>query len=222
MYQLTIKSVKDGKVKDGAALEVDPTSLGGTVRSRLLHAACVMYEARKRVGTHKTKTRGEVSYSNKKPWRQKGTGRARSGTRRSPIWRGGGTVFGPRPRDYRYDMPKKALKRATQSALLSKLRDGEAIVVDALPETGKTRDVAAFLKALGVTGKALLVSAERSEMLQRGSRNLRDAGLMPVSDLNAYDLLYHKRLVITKAALDRALEAFSEASLAGAGAKEEA
>lgn len=208
MYELTIKSVEGGSATDAGSVQVDPEALGGKVRSRLLHQACVMYAANKRLGTAKTKTRGEIHKANRKPWRQKGTGRARAGTRRSPLWRGGGTTFGPRPRDYSYSIGKKARRRAAQSALHSKLRDGETIVVKAMPDTGRTRDVAATLKALEVTGKVLLVTAEEQPMLARATRNMRDVGLMPVRQLNAYDLLYHKRLVITEEALAKALELF--------------
>ncbi|MHC4831673.1 MAG: 50S ribosomal protein L4 [Planctomycetota bacterium] len=215
MYELNVQKItKTGKASKGAAVTLDPEALGGKVRSRLLHQAIVMYAANKRQGTHKTKTRGEVNYTNKKPYRQKGTGRARAGTRRSPIWRGGGTTFGPRPRDYSYAIPKKAKRRAVQSALLSKFRDNETTMVAEFPQTGKTKDAVQLLKALGIQGKVLLVTAEHNEKLALATRNLRDVGVLKASDLNAYDLLYHKQLVMTQGALDKALEVFGETAKA--------
>ncbi|MHC4390867.1 MAG: 50S ribosomal protein L4 [Planctomycetota bacterium] len=215
MYELNVQKItKTGKASKGAAVTLDPEALGGKVRSRLLHQAIVMYAANKRQGTHKTKTRGEVNYTNKKPYRQKGTGRARAGTRRSPIWRGGGTTFGPRPRDYSYAIPKKARRRAVQSALLSKFRDDETTMVAEFPQTGKTKDAVQLLKALGIQGKVLLVTAEHNEKLALATRNLRDVGVLKASDLNAYDLLYHKQLVMTQGALDKALEVFGETAKA--------
>lgn len=220
MYELKIKSVDQGAAADAGSLSVDPQVLGGKVRSRLVHKACVMYAANRRVGTHKTKTRSEIAGSNRKPWKQKGTGRARAGTRRSPIWRGGGTIFGPQPRDYSYALPKKALRRATQSALLSKLRDEETTIVQAFPATGKTKDVVGFLKALGIQDRAMLVTADRDDLLVRAARNLQNVAVRPVAELNAYDLLFHKRLVITAAALEKALADLGD--VVKAGASEEA
>jgi large subunit ribosomal protein L4 len=211
MYQLEVKSVAGGAVSGAGTVTVDPASLGGAVRSRLVHQACVMYAANRRVGTHKTRTRAELSGSNKKPWRQKGTGRARAGTRRSPLWRGGGTIFGPVPRDYSYALSKKARRRAAQSAFHSKLRDGETIVVDGIASSGKTRDLAKLLKTLGCEKRwsdergrarltpvgALVVTADHDEALARAARNLPNAKVMPVAELNAFDLLSFSRLVIT-------------------------
>jgi len=218
MYQLTIKRVDNGSAQDAGQLEVDPESLGGKVRPRLIHKACVMAQANRRVGTHKTKTRAEVHATNKKPWRQKGTGRARAGTRRSPLWRGGGTIFGPQPRDYSYQMPKKARRRATQSALLSKVKDGEATLVDALPKAKKTREVVAFLKALGIEDRVLVVCEAHDADLVLATRNLRNVTLRPVTELSAFELIYHKQLVITKAAFEAAVAWLLEkAPLAKAG-----
>jgi large subunit ribosomal protein L4 len=212
-YEIPTKSVTAKGAKEGNPTAVDAARLGGTVRSRLLHQACVMYAANKRRGTHSTRGRSELKYSNRKPWRQKGTGRARAGTRRSPIWRGGGTIFGPKPRDYSWAMPKKARRRATQSALLSKLRDGETTIVDKLEASdGKTREIAALLKSLDLhKGRVLIVVSEASEQLTRATRNLRNATLMTVADLNAYELIRNKDLLITKDGLDKALEVWGDA-----------
>ncbi len=221
MYEITIQNIAGEKAAAAGKATVDPATLGGKVRTRLLHEACIMYEANKRVGTAKTKTRAELAYANKKPWRQKGTGRARAGTRRSPIWRGGGTIFGPVPRDYSYNMPLRARRRATQSALLSKFRDGEVILIAAIDvKDGKTKEVMAALKKLGLAGgrRVLLGVPAYDERLVRATRNLQDLTVLPVSDFNAYELLRNKMLLLTKPALDKALELFSEERL-GAGAE---
>jgi large subunit ribosomal protein L4 len=216
-YDLKILSVAGETAAEAGTETIDPAALGGKVRSRLLHEACIMYEARKRVGTHKTRTRAELAFANRKPWRQKGTGRARAGTRRSPLWKGGGTIFGPVPRDYSYSIPVKARRRATQSALLSKFRDGEVVLVSEIAvEKGKTKEVAAALKKLGLPGgrRLLIGLPAHDEKFFRAARNLRDVTVLPVQDFNAYELLRHKILLLTKPALDKALALFGEAALA--------
>jgi large subunit ribosomal protein L4 len=215
MYQLKVMNLAGEKASEAGNVSVDPAQLGGKVRTRLVHEACIMYEANKRVGTAKTKTRAELAYANKKPWKQKGTGRARAGTRRSPIWRGGGTIFGPVPRDYSYAMPEKARRKATQSALLSKFRDGEVIVIAGLDlAKGKTKEVAAALKKLGLgERRALLGVPAYDERLVRAARNIKGLQVLPVADFNAYDLLANKMLVLTRPALDRAIELFNEEKL---------
>ncbi|GIW71430.1 MAG: 50S ribosomal protein L4 [Planctomycetota bacterium] len=222
-YTIPVRRLGAEGAEQAGTIEVAAADLGGKVRPRLLHEACLMYEANRRVGTHKTRTRAELAYANRKPWRQKGTGRARAGTRRSPLWRGGGTIFGPRPRDYSWSMPKKARRRATQSALLSKLRDGEAIVLEQLPvKDGKTREVAAALRQLGLQGKRVtLLVAEYDPVLVRASRNLPDLQLVPAAELNAYVLLRNKWLLATREGLERALELWrgEPARTAGAAAK---
>ena len=215
MYEMNVMSVAGDAATASGKATVDPAQLGGKVRTRLIQEACVMYEANKRVGTAKTKTRAELSYANKKPWRQKGTGRARAGSRRSPIWRGGGTVFGPRPRDYSYSINVKGRRRATQSALLSKFRDGEATIVSGIElKDGKTKEVFTALKKLGLhEGKVLLVLPAYDERLHRAARNIANLQVVPAAELNAYDLLRNKRLLMTKPALDKALELFGEERL---------
>ncbi len=212
-YAIQIKSVAGEQATDAGTATVDPAALGGKVRSRLVHEACIMYEANRRVGTHKTRTRAELAFANRKPWRQKGTGRARAGTRRSPLWRGGGTIFGPLPRDYSYRLPSRARWRATQSALLSKFRDGEVVVVNDIPiAEGKTKEVAAALKKLGLLGgrRVLIGVPAYDEKLVRAARNIPDVTVLPVGDFNAYELLRNKMLLLTRPALDRALEIFGE------------
>jgi large subunit ribosomal protein L4 len=218
-YDLKVKSLAGEKAQDTGTVKVDPAALGGKVRSRLVHEACIMYEANKRVGTHKTRTRAELAFANKKPWRQKGTGRARAGTRRSPLWRGGGTIFGPVPRDYSYSMPAKSRRRATQSALLSKFRDGEVVVVSGIEiKEGKTKEVAGALAKLGLAGgrRVLIGLPAYDEKFVRAARNLEDVAVLPVQEFNAYELLRNKMLVLTKPALERALEIYGEAALSGA------
>jgi large subunit ribosomal protein L4 len=216
MYQLKIMSVAGEKAAEAGKAAVDPAKLGGKVRTRLVHEACVMYEANKRVGTAKTKTRAELAYANKKPWRQKGTGRARAGTRRSPLWRGGGTIFGPVPRDHSYAIPTKARRRATQSALLSKFRDGEVVLVSGIElKEGKTKEVFSALKKLGLANgrRVLLGLPAHDEKLHRAARNIENLSVLPVHDFNAYALLRNKMLLLTKPALDKALELFGEERL---------
>lgn len=219
-FDLNVKSLAGDTVNDAGTVKVDAAALGGKVRTRLVHEACVMYEANKRVGTHKTRTRAELAFANKKPWKQKGTGRARAGTRRSPIWRGGGTIFGPVPRDYSYSMPVKARRRATQSALLSKFRDGEVVLVSGIElKEGKTKEIVGALKKLGLTGerRVLIGLPAYDERFHRAARNIEDVAVLPVQDFNAYDLLRNKMLVLTKPALEKALEIFGEAALGAAG-----
>lgn len=221
-YELNVLAVADGEAKQSSTVRVEAEWLGGKVRSRLVHEACVMYEANRRTGTHKTKTRSEVNYTNKKPWRQKGTGRARAGTRRSPLWRGGGTIFGPQPRDYSYAMPRKARRRATQSALLSKLRDQETVVVDKLEApSGRTKELISQLGCLGVMdGAVLLIVPEHDAMLVRAARNVPKVSLMTAADLNAYALIRNKKIVITERALSVALELFGASEKSAAEASD--
>lgn len=191
------------------ATVVDITSLGDKVKKRLLFDAVHMYESRKRVGTASTKTRSEVAGSGHKPWRQKGTGRARSGTRKSPIWRGGGVTHGPKPRDYSYSLPKKALREALRSAVLSKFRDDEVRLVEGLSfATPSTRRMATLLKDAGIEGACLVVTADRDTHIHLSCRNLSHVTCLPVSDLNAYDVLKHRNMVMSDDACAKMLERF--------------
>ena len=178
------------------------------VSHELLKQAYTAYLANGRLGTATTKTRGEVRGGGRKPWRQKGTGRARHGSIRSPIWVGGGVVFGPKPRDYRQSMPKKARRAAMRSALSAKVRDGELIVVDALtlPEP-KTKRMAAVLTNLSAERKPLIVLAERDRNVELSARNLPGATTMQAQDLNVYQVLAHHKLVMTKDAVAKLEEA---------------
>ncbi len=183
---------------------------GVEVNDALLYEAVRHYMAGQRRGTAKTKTRHEVSGSGKKLWRQKGTGRARVGSIRSPLWRHGGTVHGPQPRDYSYKLPRKMLLGALRSALSAKLRDGELSVVRGFElKDHKTKTVAAVLKTLEVTKSALLVEATENVNLERGSSNLPGVKLVASKDVNVYDLLGHQRVYMSEAAAKKLSEALA-------------
>ena len=185
-------------------LEIDPAEFGGAINRQLLHDVVLMYLANQRAGTHSTKRRGEVAGSTRKLFRQKGTGNARVGTRRTNKRRGGGTAKGPKPRDYEYHLPKKAVRAATRMAILSKFQDQEAVVVDelTLPEI-KTKEMAGILKALKLEGASCLITtAGLDAHVYKSARNIRDVEVMPAGQLNAYKVLLRKRLLLTRAALD--------------------
>jgi large subunit ribosomal protein L4 len=185
-------------------VEIDPDEFGGSVNRQLLHDVVVMHLANQRAGTHSTLRRGEVAGSTKKLFRQKGTGNARAGTRRTNKRRGGGTAKGPKPRDYEYHLPKKAVRAATRMAILSKFQDQEAIVVDDLDlQEAKTKQMAAVFKALKIKGLTCLVgTAGRDEKVFRSARNLPGVEVAPTAQFNAYAVLRPKRLLLTKAALE--------------------
>jgi large subunit ribosomal protein L4 len=196
-------------------VEIDPAEFGGKINKQLLHDVVVMYLANQRAGTHSTLRRGEVAGSTKKLFRQKGTGNARAGTRRTNKRKGGGTAKGPKPRDYEYHLPKKAVRAATRMALLSKFQDQETVVLDDLPLTEiKTKQVAGILKALKLNDTTcLLTTARHDPVVYKSARNIRGLEVLPAAQLNAYSVLRPKRLVLTKAALEE---------LRKAGKKEEA
>ena len=185
-------------------VEVDPAEFGGKVNRQLLHEVVLMYLANQRAGTHSTLRRGEVAGSTRKLFRQKGTGNARAGTRRTNKRRGGGTAKGPKPRDYEYHLPKKAVRAATRMALLSKFQDQEALVIDdlSLPEA-KTKQMAAIAKALKLQGTTCLIGTDKHDpVLYKSARNIDGVCVAPASDFNAYTLLKQKRLLLTRAALE--------------------
>ncbi len=194
------------KVFSGGSLgtrDVDAAALGERVLHRTLKDAVVMYEANRRAGTAKTKTRSEVAGPNRKMWRQKHTGRARMGTKKAPHWRGGGVAFGPRPRDYSYQMPKKARRAALRSALLSKFRDGEVAIADGWPaEAPSTKAAMAVLNALEMARSVLVVTDGVDRNLYLSLRNVPYADVCPVSDLNAHQVLLRRHMVLTPAAMD--------------------
>ncbi|HUT34844.1 MAG TPA: 50S ribosomal protein L4 [Planctomycetota bacterium] len=201
--------------REGSAVglvEIDEADFGGEVRPKLLRDVVLMYEAAQRVGTHSTLVRSEAHGSHAKPWRQKGTGRARAGFKRSPLWRGGCIVFGPRPREYRYSMPRKAVRAATRSAYLAKFQDKQTVVVDELKaERPCTSDMAATLAALNVDRGCLIAIEAYDVNLWKSARNLPGVFMKPVAEVNAYDLLRHRQLVITQQALQALIGAMRSA-----------
>jgi large subunit ribosomal protein L4 len=163
-----------------------------------MHQAVVRLQADRRLGTQKAKTRGEVSGGGEKPWRQKGTGRARQGSRTSPLWRGGGVIFAPRPRKYDVRMPKKMRRAATRSALTSRLSDNGIVVLSSLvPDEPRARFMARALETLKATGSVLLVDQKISEDTARAVRNLPRVGTKPSSTINIVDILDHDFLVMS-------------------------
>ena len=197
----------DGQVV--GEIELNDKVFGAKVNQALLHQAIVMYEANQRQGTAATKTRGLISGGGRKPWRQKGTGRARQGSTRSPQWRGGGTVFGPTPRDYRQAMPQKARQAALRSALSAKTAAGDVVVLDVLEMAApKTKAMANVLSHFAAR-KALIVTPTVEPNVTLSARNLPGVGLAPANSLNAYKVLVHDKLVLTRAAVTRLEEALA-------------
>jgi len=196
--------VVDVTGKKVGTYEFDPADFATEVNKQLLHDVVVMYQANLRVGSARTKTRGEVSGSTKKLYRQKGTGNARAGTKRSPTRRGGGHTFAKRPKDWSYRLPKKAVKAATRMAVLSKFQDGQAVVVDKLALSGiKTKEVAKVLKALGLNkSSCLLAIKEHDNTVYRSARNIENLRVSPARELNAYDVLRQRQFLVTRDALD--------------------
>jgi large subunit ribosomal protein L4 len=188
-------------------LEVSDALFGGRIKGHLVWESVVHANAADRRGTHMTKTRGLVSGTGKKPWRQKGTGRARVGEARNPLWRKGGTVFGPQPRSYDYAVPKKVERGALVAALSARLQGGTLVVVDQLAaETIKTKAAAEMLKRLGVGGKGLLVDVKLDGKLALAVRNLDGVRSVESGRLTARDLADAGRVVMTRAALERLQE----------------
>jgi len=190
---------------------LDEVVFGAVVRPHLVHDVVRMQLAKRRQGTASTRTRSEVRGGGKKPWKQKGTGRARAGTIRSPLWRGGGTVFGPTPRSYAYLVPRRVRAAALRAALSSKAQAGRLIILENLSqERPSTKGFKALLQRLGVKGRVLIVTdrVQGDDVATKSCSNLRDVLLLPVQGLNVYDLLKHETLIITRAALSMVEEAW--------------
>lgn len=187
--------------------EVDPKQLAPRINKQLLHDVVVMYQANRRQGTHQTKTRSMVAGTTKKMYRQKGTGNARAGSRRSGIRRGGGHMKAISPRDYSYRLPRKAVQAATRMAIASKILGEQVVVIDELSfGAPKTKEMAGVLKALGLAGVSTLVAtAEHDANVYKSTRNIARVAVSSVSGLNALAVLTPKRLLVTKAALDKLL-----------------
>lgn len=182
-------------------IELNDAIFMNRINVPIMHQAVRVYLASLRRGTHNTKNRAAVAGGGKKPWRQKGTGRASFGSSRNPVWRGGGVVFGPTPRDYSIAMPKKMRRAALLSALSSKLADGDLIVIDELDfEAPKTKEMARILNNIGAAN-ALVVLGEDALNAALSLRNIASVEAVPFDGMNTYNVLYHNKLVITKAAL---------------------
>ncbi len=207
MPTAAIYDMQNKKVGD---LELGAEIFDVEMNEGLVHQAVVMQLASRRLGTHSTKTRAMVRGGGRKPWRQKGTGRARAGSRRSPLWRGGGTVFGPHPRSYAFSMPRKQRRLALKCVLTDKFKSGDLIVLDSLDfEAPKTKKFVEFQKAFGVDDKkGLFITTELIENVVRSANNLRNAVTISALELNVYDILNSDKLFITKDAVAKIEEVY--------------
>jgi large subunit ribosomal protein L4 len=200
--------VVNGENKKVGSVDVRDEVFGGRVNTDLMWESVVHANAAERRGTHATKNRALVSGSGKKPWRQKGTGRARVGSTRTPLWRHGGTVFGPQPRSYDFKLSKKVERGALRAALAQKMKEGELVVVDVLAAAEiKTKAAVELLKRLGVTGKAVLVDVAVDENMYRSVRNIPGVSLVPSARLTARDVIHAGQVVATRGALEKLQEA---------------
>jgi large subunit ribosomal protein L4 len=200
---MTLDVVNTENKKVGS-VDLKDEVFGGRVKTDLIHESVVRQNAAERRGTHATKTRAMVSGSGKKPWRQKGTGRARVGEIRNPLWRHGGTSFGPQPRSYEYQLPKKVERGALRAALMAKMQEGTLIIVDALTATDvKTKAAVGLLKTLGVTGKALLLDVQLDEKFSMSVRNIAGVSMLPSNRVTARDVANTRKVIATKAAIEK-------------------
>jgi large subunit ribosomal protein L4 len=199
--------IVDSNNQKTGTLDLSDDLFGGRVKAGLVWEAVVQENASERRGTHATKNRALVSGSGKKPWRQKGTGRARVGEIRNPLWRKGGTVFGPQPRSYAYELPKKVQRGALRAALAQKLQDGALIVVDKLEsEEGKTKATAAMLKTLGATGKTLVIDVKPEDGFALSARNIAGVRLVASGRVTARDVMDTSHVIATRAAIEKLQE----------------
>jgi len=205
--QLDVLNDQNHKI---GAFDVRDDVFGGRVNTDLMWESVVHANAAERRGTHATKNRANVSGSGKKPWKQKGTGRARVGSIRNPLWRHGGTVFGPQPRSYDFKLSKKVERGALRAALAQKMKEGELIVIDALTVAeAKTKAAVELLNRLGVVGKAVLIDVAVDDKLFRSVRNIPGVSLVPSTRLTARDVIGARRVVATRDALEKLQEALA-------------
>jgi large subunit ribosomal protein L4 len=196
------------------SLDLKDEIFGGRIKTDLIWEAVVQENAAERRGTHATKNRALVSGSGKKPWRQKGTGRARVGEIRNPLWRKGGTVFGPQPRSYEYALPRKVKRGALRAALAQKLTDGALVVVDRLQpadaeQAGKTKGTAAMFRSLGAAGKTLVLDVAHDETFARSARNIAGVRLVRSGRVTARDIIDTQYVIVTRDALEKLQEALA-------------
>jgi len=202
VYDMANKQVGD--------IELNDDIFSVEVNAGLLHQAVVMQLASQRLGTHATKTRSFVRGGGRKPWRQKGTGRARAGSTRSPLWGGGGTVFGPHPRSYAFSMPRKQRRLALKCALSDKVKSGDLIVLDTLAfEVPKTKEAVKVLAAFETPKKALFITADEVENVEKSARNIPGVKAIGAMGLNVFDILHHDKVFVTKDAVARIEEVFA-------------
>jgi large subunit ribosomal protein L4 len=202
MPTVKVRNLKNEEIAD---LELSDAVFGAEYNESLVHTAVKAYLAKARAGTVGTKTRGDVSGSGKKLWKQKGTGRARIASIRSPLWKGGGNVHGPQAKDWSHNLPKKMRRGALRSALSERLREGNIIVLDAFTlDAAKTKDFISALGTLGLEGKTLIVDSHGNDNdnLLLASRNVKRAKITTSRSLNIYDLLYHEKLVLSRTAAE--------------------
>ncbi len=191
-------------------IELSDSVFGAEINADLMHRVVVNQLANRRQGTQSTKTRGEVRGGGRKPWRQKGTGRARHGSIRSPIWTKGGIALGPKPRSYRYTLPKKVKRAALKSALSSKVAENEILVLDALNfDEIKTKQMVKVLNNLKVDSTALIVLPEKDEKVEKSARNIPGIKTALVNTINVYDILKHDKFIITKDAVSKVEEVYA-------------
>ncbi len=188
-------------------MELAAEIFGITPNTHVLHLAVTRQLAAQRLGTHSTKTRSEVRGGGRKPWKQKGTGRARHGSRRSPIWVGGGIAFGPTPRQYNVGLPRKIRRLALKSALSAKVQAGEVIVLDSLDlQVPKTKSMVEMLASINVPGKAMIVLREHNEIIEKSSRNIPGVLVEDAAGINVYDILNSGKLIMTRSAVEKVQE----------------
>ena len=207
MPTVAIYDIANKKVGD---LELKENIFGVEMNAGLVHQAVVMQLASQRLGNHATKTRSMVRGGGRKPWKQKGTGRARSGSTRSPIWVGGGTVFGPTPRSYAFSMPRKQRRLAIKCALSDKVANNEIVVLDSINfDAPKTKEVVKMLEAFSADKKSLIITADYAENVEKSSRNIPGVKAINTTGLNVFDILNADKMFITKDAIDRIEEVYA-------------
>ena len=207
MPTVAVYDIANNQVGD---IELNENIFGVEMNAGLVHQAVVMQLASQRLGTHATKTRGMVRGGGRKPWKQKGTGRARSGSNSSPVWVGGGTVFGPSPRSYAFSMPRKQRRLAIMCALSDKVANGELVVLDSIDFAApKTKDVVKMMNDFEVEKKALIITAEYAENVDKSSRNIPGVKAINTTGLNVFDILNCNKLFITKDAIARIEEVYA-------------
>ena len=220
MATLDVVNVQNQKA---GSVEMNPAVFEAPVRPHLFHAEVRRQLAKRRAGTHSTKNRHTVSGGGSKPWRQKGTGRARQGTNRAPQWAGGGVVFGPVPRKYDHSLNKKTRRAALRGAVSQRLAEGKLLVVDSFDLSEfKTKRMAEILGSLGLAGqRVLIVLGERDEHVERSAKNLAKVGVIRAEGLNVYDVLRHEHLVLTRSAVDAVDQRLTGGAGASAGEESE-